>query len=47
MPQEEKERRSHYVIENDGVTSLEKQIEKMLADIQAAEAHAAEVSGRE
>lgn len=47
MPQEEKERRSHYVIENDGVTSLEKQIEKMLADIQSAEAHAAEVSGRE
>lgn len=47
MPQEEKERRSHYVIENDGVTSLEKQIEKMLADIQATEAHAAEVSGRE
>lgn len=47
MPQEEKEHRSHYVIENDGVTSLEKQIEKMLADIQAAEAHAAEVSGRE
>lgn len=33
MPQEEKERRSHYVIVNDGVMSIEEQIEKLLADI--------------
>lgn len=33
MPQEEKERRSHYVIVNDGVMPIEEQIEKLLADI--------------
>ena len=33
MPQEEKERRSHYVIVNDGVMPIEEQIEKLLADM--------------